>query len=311
MNGNKAHVHFDPAALRGDPDSGRSSAGSAAAMGFAPAQAPAPAPAPAQAATAPNAQARTSVVRKIQRQTVGEGFEDTSLRALQAFAAAVDSYCATSESLASLGKSLYSSASLVLVVDELARVILWNDAAVALCGYAREEMAGRALVQDVPYLVPPPTAAILADAHARCVQGVPVPAVLIELVARDQRRLTLLCACSPLVGNPVGKGMLVVAQDLSQLPLAIVDQGKAASAVAETPAIFDQNQGTRTLRISFESCKVVTGHGAHVNLQPRTPRPRTSFPWAKDKCQWAPCRTKPDQSCKLQSQRLLRCPCLS
>lgn len=265
MNGNKAlangasrgaqhSVHFDKAALRGDPDSGRSSAGSAAAMGFALSQmAPGMGSYPPgngmNAGPAPVNAKRTSVVRKIQQQTVGDNFEDTSLQALQAFVASVDNYCATSESLASLGKSLYTSSSLVFVVDELARVILWNDAAVKLCGYAREEMAGRAIVKDVPYLVPPPTAAVLADVHARCVQGVLVPAVLLEMVARDQRRVTLLCACSPLVGNPVGKGMLVVAQDLSGLPLAIVDKSKVASAVAETPAIFDQNQGTRTFQL--------------------------------------------------------------
>lgn len=239
MNGNKHSVHFD-ASVRSDPDSGRSSASSASAMGYF----PSPGAPSAPAYAAPSNGKPPSVVRKLMAQTIGENFEDTSLPSLQAFVASVENVCATSESLASLGKSLYTSSSPVFVVDELLRVILWNDAAVKLSGYSRDEMAGRTLVKDVPFLVPPATASLLADAHARCVQGVQLGALLLELVARDQRRLTLLSTCTPLVGNPVGKGMLVMAQDMSHLPITIVDKQQSAG-VAETPAIFDQNQGTR------------------------------------------------------------------
>ncbi|KAL4173648.1 hypothetical protein KRP22_005598 [Phytophthora ramorum] len=216
MNGNKTHsVHFD-SSVHTDPDSGRSTAAAAA---------------PAK---------RNSVVRKILLQTIGEQFEDTTLPAVQSFVAGVENYCASTESLASLGKSLYTSPALVFVVDEVMRVILWNDCAVKLCGYSREEMAGRNLLKELPYLVPPPTAKVLADALAHCVRGAPVASVMLEFTSREQAKVTLLGSCTPLVGNPVGSGMLVVAQDLTHLPFAMVDK----KALAETPAVLDQTQGT-------------------------------------------------------------------
>ncbi|KAE8915069.1 hypothetical protein PF005_g9358 [Phytophthora fragariae] len=230
MNGNKTHsVHFDPSVVRADPDSGRSTAPSAAA--FPPSSAsPSPAPAPK----------RQSVVRKIMLQTVGEHLEDTTLPAVQSFVAGVESYCASTESLASLGKSLYTSPALVFVVDEVMRVILWNDCAVKLCGFSREEVAGRNLLKELPYLVPPATASVLADALSHCVRGSPVASLMLEFINREQAKVTLLGSCTPLIGNPVGSGMLVVAQDLTQLPFAMVDK----KALAETPAVLDQTQGT-------------------------------------------------------------------
>ncbi|GMF32076.1 unnamed protein product [Phytophthora lilii] len=189
---------------------------------------------------APAPPKRNGVVRKILQQTLGEHLEDTSLPAVQSFVAGVESYCASTESLASLGKSLYTSPALVFVVDEAMRVILWNDCAVTLCGYSREEMAGRNLLKELPYLVPPATAKVLADALAHCVRGSPVASVMLEFTSRDQSKVTLLGACTPLVGNPVGSGMLVVAQDLTHLPFAMVDK----KALAETPAVLDQTQGT-------------------------------------------------------------------
>ncbi|KUF91754.1 Mitogen-activated protein kinase 3 [Phytophthora nicotianae] len=221
MNGNKTHsVHFDPS-VRADPDSGRSTASTTASFSAIPnnnAAAPVSAAPPAK---------RNSVVRKIMLQTIGEQFEDTTLPAVQSFVASVESYCASTESLASL-------------VDEVMRVILWNDCAVKLCGYSREEMAGRNLLKELPYLVPPATAKVLGDALAHCVRGSPVASVMLELIARDQTKVTLLGSCTPLVGNPVGAGMLVVAQDLTHLPFAMVDK----KALAETPAVLDQTQGT-------------------------------------------------------------------
>ncbi|KAG3035001.1 hypothetical protein PC121_g2527 [Phytophthora cactorum] len=180
MNGNKAHsVHFDPSVCA-DPDSGRSTASTTASFPTIPSN-NAPAPVPA----APPAK-RNSVVRKIMLQTIGEQFEDTTLPAVQNFVASVESYCASTESLASLVK---------------------------LCGYSREEMAGRNLLKELPYLVPPATATVLADALAHCVRGSPVASVMLELIARDQTKVTLLGSCTPL-------------------------------AVAETPAVLDQTQGT-------------------------------------------------------------------
>ncbi|KAG6594199.1 CMGC/MAPK protein kinase [Phytophthora cinnamomi] len=242
MNGNKTHsVHFDPSVPL--PDSGRSTAPPAAPF---PAVLPSAinasaSPAPLAASPAPPPAAkRNSVVRKIMLQTIGEHLEDTTLPAVQSFVAGVESYCASTESLASLGKSLYTSPALVFVVDEVMRVILWNDCAVTLCGYSREEVAGRHLLQELPYLVPPATAAVLADALAHCVRGSPVASVMLELMSREQAKVTLLGSCTPLVGNPVGSGMLVVAQDLTHLPFAMVDK----KALAETPAMLDQTQGT-------------------------------------------------------------------
>ncbi|KAL3668782.1 hypothetical protein V7S43_006076 [Phytophthora oleae] len=230
MNGNKTHsVHFDPS-VRSDPDSGRSTASASASIPVLP-NSNAPAPAPPK---------RNSVVRKIMLQTIGENYEDTTLPAVQNFVASVENYCASTESLASLGKSLYTSPGLVFVVDDVMRVILWNDCAVKLCGYSREEMAGRSLLKELPYLVPPATAKVLADALTHCVRGSPVASVMLEFIARDQTKVTLLGSCTPLVGNPVGAGMLVVAQDLTHLPFALVDK----KAVAETPAVLDQAQAT-------------------------------------------------------------------
>ncbi|RLN69432.1 hypothetical protein BBJ29_007369 [Phytophthora kernoviae] len=190
-------------------------------------------------------------------QTIGENFEDTSLPAVQSFVASVENYCASTESLASLGKSLYTSPALVFVVDEVMRVILWNDCAVKLCGYSREEMAGRYLLKELPYLVPPATAKVLADALSHCVRGSPVTSVMLEFTSREQTKVTLLGSCTPLVGNPVGAGMLVVAQDLTHLPFTMVDK----TAIAETPAVLDQTQGTpsdsRTVEVATAVAPVV------------------------------------------------------
>ncbi|RLN54995.1 hypothetical protein BBP00_00008683 [Phytophthora kernoviae] len=189
-------------------------------------------------------------------QTIGENFEDTSLPAVQSFVASVENYCASTESLASLGKSLYTSPALVFVVDEVMRVILWNDCAVKLCGYSREEMAGRYLLKELPYLVPPATAKVLADALSHCVRGSPVTSVMLEFTSREQTKVTLLGSCTPLVGNPVGAGMLVVAQDLTHLPFTMVDK----TAIAETPAVLDQTQGTLAPNYSIEC---VLGQGSY------------------------------------------------
>ena len=239
MNGsNRTHsVHFDPSVRSSDPDSGRSSVSTASApfpdapLATAPAAAGAPVP------------ARNSGVHKILLQTLGEHFEDTTVAAVQSFVAGVDKYCASTESLASLGKSLYTSPAVVFAVDDVMRVILWNDCAVQFSGYSREEMAGRNLLTDVPNVVPPSTAKILADALVRCVAGTPIDSVVLELTGRTESRVTLLASCTPLVGNPVGAGMLVVAYELNHLPFTLVDK----KAVAETPVLLDQNQGTRTL----------------------------------------------------------------
>ncbi|POM78759.1 CMGC/MAPK protein kinase [Phytophthora palmivora] len=258
MNGNKTHsVHFDPS-VRADPDSGRSTASSSAPF-------PVISNNPVPVAVPPK---RNSVVRNIMLQTIGEQFENTSLPAVQKFVANVEKYCASTEnmtSLASLGNSLYTSPALVFVVDEVMRVILWNDCAVKLCGYSRDEMAGRNLVKELPYLVPPPTAKLLADALAHCVRGTPVASVMLELVARDQSKITLLGACTPLVGNPVGPGMLVVAQDLTHLPFAMVDK----KALAETPAVLDQAQGTPSDTEVVETTTVVPP--VHVAVQNAAP----------------------------------------
>ncbi|CAI5737158.1 unnamed protein product [Hyaloperonospora brassicae] len=239
MNGsNRTHsVHFDPSVRSSDPDSGRSSVSTASAP--FPDAPLATAPAAAAVAGAP-APARNSVVHKILLQTLGEHFEDTTVAAVQSFVAGVDKYCASTESLASLGKSLYTSPAMVFAVDDVMRVILWNDRAVKFSGYSREEMAGRNLLTDVPNVVLPSTATILADALVRCVAGTPIDSVVLELTGRTESRVTLLGSCTPLVGNPVGAGMLVVAHELNHLPFTLVDK----KTVADTPVLLDQNQGT-------------------------------------------------------------------
>ena len=239
MNGsNKTHsVHFDPSVQSSDPDSGRSSVSTASApypnASLATTSASCGAPSPA----------RNSVVHKILLQTLGEHYEDTTLAAVQSFVTGVDKYCASTESLASLGKSLYTSSALVFAVDDVMRVILWNDCAIKLSGYSREEMAGRNLLTEVPDIVPPSTAKILADALAHCVAGSRSDSVVLELTSRKQSKITMLGSCTPLVGNPVGAGMLVFAQELTHLPFTLVKK----ETVAETPAILDEKQGTCTL----------------------------------------------------------------
>ncbi|CAI5728316.1 unnamed protein product [Peronospora destructor] len=229
MNSNKTHsVHFDPL-VRVDPDSGRSTTSTSASL-----------PDTAVSALAGGVPIRrNSVVRKIMLQTIGEHYEDTTIPSVQNFVAGVENYCASTESLASLGKSLYTSPALVFVLDEVMRVILWNDCAVNLCGYSRKEMAGRNLLEEVPYLVPPSTATVLADALIHCVRGSPVNSVMLDFMSKEQSKITLLGSCTPLVGNPIGAGMLVVAHDLTHLPFVMVDK----KAIAETPAVLDLNKG--------------------------------------------------------------------
>ncbi|TYZ63026.1 hypothetical protein PybrP1_004020 [[Pythium] brassicae (nom. inval.)] len=182
-------------------------------------------------------QKRTSVIRKIVQQTVGESLEHASVPQLQALVSSVETYCATTESLASLGKSLYTSAAVVFVVDELMRIILWNDHAIKVSGFAREEMAGRNLLADVPFLVPPHTVNVLADALARCMQGVPFTGAMLEFTRRDRSKLALLTTCTPLLSNPAGQGMLVIGHDVSLVPAAT--HAYHSKSLASTPAISD------------------------------------------------------------------------
>lgn len=255
MNGNNkhpagaraaAHVHFDTSVIRsGDSDSSGSGRASGSAPGSATAAVAAAAVAQQQQQqqqqqNQQQQQKRNSVIRKIMQQTIGEGFEHASVPQMQSFVNSVETYCATTESLASLGKSLYTSASMVFVVDELMRIILWNDYAIKLSGFAREEMAGRNLLADVPFLVPPQTVNALSDALSRCMQGVPFTGAMLEFTKRDRSKLTLLTTCTPLLSNPAGQGMLVIGHDVSQAAAP-----PYSKSLAGTPAISDHS--TRTL----------------------------------------------------------------
>lgn len=183
---------------------------------------------------------RHPVVRKIMQQTIGDHMEHSgNLNQLQAFVASVETYCGASDTLASIGKSLYTSPVVVFVVDEMMRVILWNDCAVQLIGFTRDEMAGRHLIQEFPYLVSPQSVAMLNDALARCVHsGQPITGVILEFSKRDHSKVRLMSTCTPLISNPVGKGMLVVAQDVTHLPIF------EKKHLAGTPAISDHGMRT-------------------------------------------------------------------
>ncbi|KAL8023419.1 putative PAS domain, protein kinase domain, protein kinase-like domain superfamily [Plasmopara halstedii] len=225
MSGNKTHsVHFDPSVCV-DQSSERSTA--APKLGGVSTIVPTPAALPVK---------RNGVVRKIMLQTIGEQFEDTTVATVQSFVASIENYCASTESLASLGKSLYTSSALVFVVDEAMRVILWNDCAIKLSGYLRDEVAGRNLIKELPHLILPASATVLIDALAQCVKGSAVTGIILELVTKDEMKLTLLGSCTPLVGNPIGAGMLVVAQDLTHLSLKTVNE----TTLATTPAVLNQ-----------------------------------------------------------------------
>uniref|UniRef100_K3X931 PAS domain-containing protein n=1 Tax=Globisporangium ultimum (strain ATCC 200006 / CBS 805.95 / DAOM BR144) TaxID=431595 RepID=K3X931_GLOUD len=197
-----------------------------------------------QQQNAPKPQPRNSVIRKIMQQTIGENFEHSSIPQMQSFVNSVETYCATTESLASLGKSLYTSTTMVFVVDELMRIILWNDFAIKLSGFGREEMAGRNLLNDVPFLVPPQTANALSEALARCMQGVPLTGTMLEFTKRDRSKLTLLTTCTPLLSNPAGQGMLVIGHDISHVSQPLIPPPAPAvqydnKSLAGTPAISD------------------------------------------------------------------------
>ncbi|KAL8008892.1 putative PAS domain, protein kinase domain, protein kinase-like domain superfamily [Plasmopara halstedii] len=210
MSGNKTHsVHFDPSVCV-DQSSERSTA--APKLGGVSTIVPTPAALP--------------VKRNVY----------TTVATVQSFVASIENYCASTESLASLGKSLYTSSALVFVVDEAMRVILWNDCAIKLSGYLRDEVAGRNLIKELPHLILPASATVLIDALAQCVKGSAVTGIILELVTKDEMKLTLLGSCTPLVGNPIGAGMLVVAQDLTHLSLKTVNE----TTLATTPAVLNQ-----------------------------------------------------------------------
>jgi mitogen-activated protein kinase 1/3 len=178
-----------------------------------------------------------TAVRNIMDQTIGSNLDDVSPENLKAFVTAVENYCCTSESLASLGKSLYTSGSMVFVVDDMMRVILWNDYAVRATGYSREEMAGRSLLKDLPHLIPPQTIPQLQDALVRCLKGLPVSGLILEFSKRDGTKLRYLSSCAPLLSNPAGNGMLILGQDVSAV------SASDKRSLAETPAIMPQGNG--------------------------------------------------------------------
>lgn len=203
-----------------------------------------------QVAPSPPQSKSTPVVRKLMQQTIGEHYEYATLPKVQAFVQSVESYCATTESLASLGKSLYTSTAIVFVVDEMMRIILWNDAATTTLGYSREEMAGRQLTKEVPYLVPAPTATALNVALARCLQNTPAIGVMLEFVKRDNATISLLATCTPLLSNPVGQGMLVLAQEIEPaLACTRTDPREAVDAPNGTAVVPKTNNNTKTVQI--------------------------------------------------------------
>ncbi|KAH9138829.1 hypothetical protein AeRB84_016862 [Aphanomyces euteiches] len=176
-------------------------------------------------------------VRKLVRQTLGENLEYAgSVQQVRAFVTSVDTFFQSTESLASLGKSLYASRAVVFVVDKSMRVILWNDCAIALTGFSREEVAGRNFL-DLPGLVPLGSTTVLERALQSCVDNAKtkLQALELQLFSKDGRELRLLCECTPLLGNPAGAGMLVVAQDLMAFQTSVAQREMAA--LAETPAL--------------------------------------------------------------------------
>jgi PAS domain-containing protein len=190
-------------------------------------------------------------VRKIMSQTIGEELEyATSVPQVRAFVSSVDNFCQTTESLASLGKSLYSSPSVVFVVDKAMRVILWNDRAVHLTGFSRAEVAGRNLL-DLPGLVPRASTSHLQRMLQSCVGDLNTStshlgsssltaahaAIEILFYHRDGQPLRLLCACSPLLANPAGPGMLVVAHDMQHAQYSSQPPRHLSTGLAETPAL--------------------------------------------------------------------------
>ncbi|KAF0691546.1 Aste57867_17258 [Aphanomyces stellatus] len=197
------------------------------------------APAPPPAFTVNNAS-----VRKLLRQTLGEHLEYAqSTQQVRQFVSSVDSFFQSTESLASLGKSLYSSRAIVFVVDKSMRVILWNDCAIGVTGFSREEVAGRNFL-DLPGLVPLGATTLLERALQTCVEnaagGPKMQALELQLYSKDGRELRLLCECTPLLGNPAGAGMLVVAQDLMAFQSSIAQREMAA--LAETPALSSMQE---------------------------------------------------------------------
>ncbi|KAJ0412878.1 hypothetical protein ATCC90586_002508 [Pythium insidiosum] len=208
--------------------------------------------APPPATAAGGASRSNSVLRKIMQQTIGEHFEFATLPKVQAFVQSVETYCATTESLASLGKSLYTSAAVVFVVDEMMRIILWNDAAIKSFGFSREEMAGRQLTKDVPFLVPAATVSILTEALARCLQNVPALGIMVEFMKRDGSTVPLLANCTPLLSNPVGPGMLVLAQHIGPV-LEYTQQGVAGETTPSTALTARSEPSSRGSEVGVAS----------------------------------------------------------
>ncbi|ETW10302.1 CMGC/MAPK protein kinase [Aphanomyces invadans] len=188
--------------------------------------------------------ANNGSVRKLLRQTLGEQLEFAgSVQQVRAFVTSVDNFFQSTESLASLGKSLYASRAVVFVVDKSMRVILWNDCAIELTGLTRDEVAGRSFI-DLPGLVPLGATAVLERALQSCIDPSKgkVQALELPLFRKDGRELRLLCECSALLGNPAGAGMLVVAQDLSAFQCTLAQRD--LNSVAETPAALAPSSST-------------------------------------------------------------------
>lgn len=159
-----------------------------------------------------------SSVRHIMKRTVGLQLEHASDgNVLQSFMDAIDSYCETMTSLASIGKSLYASSAVVFVLDASMRVILWNDAAEKVTGYGREQIAGCNITQDMHFMISFDTAKALKDSMNTCQQQrVPVTGLILDFRTREGTCVKVLSTCAPLLANPIGGGMLVSGIEISK-----------------------------------------------------------------------------------------------
>lgn len=160
-----------------------------------------------------------------------------------------------------------SSPLAIVAADREGRTTAWSPAAERLLGWREEEVVGRPAT-----ILRPDDPAWVSRTFAEVIAGQTIVAVAVEYPHRDGRRLTLELSAVPLRDETGGvRGVLVVAQDVTQVLEAQADRARLETAIgqaAEAIVVTDPTGAIVYVNPAFEQ---VTGY-PRAELLGRNPR---------------------------------------